>query len=154
MTKILQLKSRLPIIINSVFTLVFLVHAAFIGYGIKYPDQPSIKLYKKDVNELDSFPISFKICVKELENPSERYKKVGYSNKWNFFRGIPDSSGSLIGWSGNKTGITRTSVEGTDLYHLTQLLPKTFYQSFCMMFPLIGQELLDQLKLPPKTAKK
>ena len=122
MTKILQLKSRLPmpIIINSVFTLVFLVHAAFIGYGIKYPDQPSIKLYKKDVNELDSFPISFKICVKELENPSERYEKVGYSTLWNFYKGIPDFSGSWVGWSGNKTGNTRTTAEGTDFYHLTQ----------------------------------
>ena len=76
MAKILQLKSRLPIIINSVFTLVFLVHAAFIGYGIKYPVQPNIKYYLKDVNELDSFPISFKFCVKELANPKERYEKV------------------------------------------------------------------------------
>ena len=120
MTKILRLKSRLSIIINFVFTLVFLVHAAFIGHGIKYPVQPSIKLYSKDVNELDSFPISFKICVKELENPSERYKKVGYSTVWNFFKGLPDSSGSLVGWSGNKTGNTRTTAEGTDFYHLTQ----------------------------------
>ena len=95
--------------------MVFLVHAAFIGHGIKYPVQPSIKLYSKDVNELDSFPISFKICVKELENPSERYKKVGYSTVWNFFKGLPDSSGSLVGWSGNNTGNTsRTSVEGTN----------------------------------------
>ena len=133
--------SRLPIIINSVFTLVFLVHAAFIGYGIKYPDQPSIKLNKKDVNELDSFPISFKICVKELENPWERYKKVGYSTLWNFYKGIPDFSGSWVGWSGNKTGNTRTSVEGTDFISFTQLSTKTFLQSFCQMFPLIGQKL-------------
>ena len=123
MTKILQLKSRLPIIINSVFTLVFLVHAAFIGYGIKYPDQPSIKLYTKDINELDSFPISFKVCVKELVNSSERYEKLGYSNVWDFYKGLKDSSGSLVGWSGNKTGNKGTSVEGTNvvLIHYYQL---------------------------------
>ena len=132
MAKILQLKYRLPIIINSVFTLVFLVHAAFIGYGIKYPVQPNIKYYLKDVNELDSFPITFKICVKELENPSERYKKVGYSGVWGFYSGLADSSGSLVGWSGNNTGNTRTSVEGTDLYHSTQLRPfsRTSVQCF------------------------
>ena len=115
MTKLLQLKSRLPIIINSVFTLVFLVHAAFIGYGIKCPDQPSIKLYSKNIDELDVFPISFKFCVKELVNPSERYKKIGYKNVWNFYKGLLDSSGSLVGWCGNRTCNTRTSVEGTDL---------------------------------------
>ena len=140
MTKILQLKSRLPMIMNTVFTLVFLIHAAFIGYGIKYPDQPSIKLYTKDLSELDSFPISFKICVKELENPSERYNRVGFATVWTFYSGLPDYSGLFVGWSGNKTGNTRTSVEGTDLYHSTQL--KTLFQNFCTMFPLIGQELL------------
>ena len=136
MAKILQLKFRLPIIINSVFTLVFLVHAAFIGYGIKYPDQPSIKLYKKDVNELDSFPVSFKFCVKELENPSERYKKVGYSNVWDFHKGLKDSSGSLVGWSGNNT-----SVEGSYVVLFTLLSTQTSFQNFCQMFLLIGQEL-------------
>ena len=121
MTKILQVKSRLPIIINSVFTLVFFVHAAFIGYGIKCPDHPSIKLYSKNIDEFDVFPISFKFCVKELENPLERYRKVGYANAWDFFKGITDSSGSWVGWSGNNTGnTTRTSVEGTNVVLLTQ----------------------------------
>ena len=141
MTKILQLKSRLPIIINSVFTLVFFVHAAFIGYGIKYPDQPSIKLYKKDVNELDSFPVSFKFCINELENPLERYKKVGYSTIWNFYIGKQDYSGSWVGWSGNKTGNTRTTVEGTDFISFNPIVNYDLLQSFCQMFPLIGQKL-------------
>ena len=116
MKNILKLKSRLPIIINTVFTLVFFVHAAFIGYGIKYPDQPSTKLYSKDINELDVFPISFKLCVKELENPLERYRKVGYADVWDFYKGLTDSSGSWVGWSGNNTGNSeRTSVEGTNV---------------------------------------
>ena len=134
MTKILELKSRLPIMINSVFTLVFLVHAAFIGYGIKYPDHPSIKLYSKDVDELDEFPISFKFCVKELENPFERYKKVGYAHIWDFYKGLTDSSGSWVGWSGNKTGRTRTSVEGTNFISFTLLSTKTYYQSFIFIY--------------------
>ena len=136
MKKILKLKSRLPIIINTVFTLVFLVHAAFIGYGIKYPDHPSTKLYSKDINELDSFPISFKLCVKEHENPLERYKKVGYSNVWDFHKGLKDSSGSLVGWSGNNT-----SVEGSYAVLFTLLSTQTSFQNFCQMFLLIGQEL-------------
>ena len=155
MKNILQLKSRSPIIINTIYTLLFFVHAAYIGYGIKYPDQPSTKLYSKDINELDVFPISFKLCVKELENPLERYKKVGYSNVWDFYKGLPDSSGSWVGWSGNNTGNnTRTSVEGTKFLLFTLLSTQTLFKNFCQMFLLIGKELLDQLKLPPKTAKK
>ena len=113
MKKLVKLKSRFPILINTVFTLVFFVHAAFIGYGIKYPDHPSTKFYTKDLSQLDSFPISFKLCVKELTNPSERYRKVGYADVWDFHKGLTDSSGSWVGWAGNKTGTSnRSSVEG------------------------------------------
>ena len=63
-----KLRMRLPIFINAVFTFVFFVHAAFIAYGIKYPDQPSTKTYTKGLDEFDFFQLSFKLCVKEIGN--------------------------------------------------------------------------------------
>ena len=91
--KIVELKSRLPLLVNTIFSLVFFVHVAIIGYGIKYPEDLSTKTYKKELNE---FPVSFKICVKELVNSQDRYKKFGYQNIWSFYRGMTDKYSILL----------------------------------------------------------
>ena len=87
-----NLKSRLLPLVNAIFTLVFVVHASIIGYNIKYPEHVSITTYTKDLKDMEEFPVSFKICVKELVNSQDRYRKFGSKNVWSFYRGISTES--------------------------------------------------------------
>ena len=96
-----QLKTRIPIFINTFFLLIFSIHASIIGFWIIYPENPSTKVYTKDVKDLDAFPLSFKICVRELTNPQYRYTKIGYDNIWSFFKGT--INGTSVGWA-SQTG--------------------------------------------------
>ena len=113
-----KLRMRLPIFINAVFTLVFFVHAAFIAYGIKYPDQPSTKIYTKSLDEFDFFQLSFKLCVKEIGNINKRYKNFGYDSIWSFYKGSPYdyddiADGIWVGWAGHsKNNSTLSTVKG------------------------------------------
>ena len=99
-----HIKSRIPIFINTFFLLIFSIHAAIIGFWIIYPENHSTKVYKKDIKDLDAFPLSFKICLRELTNPQDRYSKIGYENIWSFFKGT--INGQTVGWASqteNKT---------------------------------------------------
>ena len=75
---------RITIFLNLIFLIIFLVHVMSIGYALKHPEHPSIIIYNKKLSESD-FPISFKLCIKELENVFERHRRLGY---WDFFMGI------------------------------------------------------------------
>ena len=115
MEKLQKVKLRLPLILNTVFALVFFVHSTMIGYGIMYPDEPTTKFYRKKFSDLDSFPLNFKICVKELTNPNNRYSKFGYKDIWAFYRGTDgeEVNGTWVGWAGHtKTNSTISNAEG------------------------------------------
>ena len=115
MKRIFNLKSKLPFLIRLAFSITFMVHAAFIGYGIRYPEHPSTKIYTQNVDQFDLFPISFKFCVKELTNPHYRYQKLGYNSIWSFYKGVIDTSGTLpfVGWAGyNENKSTTQTVQG------------------------------------------
>ena len=122
MENLQKFKMRLPLIINTVFALVFLVHSTMIGYGIMYPDEPSTKFYRKKLSDLDWFPLNFKICVKELTNPNNRYSKFGYKDIWKFYKGTDGddwddggTNGTWVGWAGHghtKTNSTISNAEG------------------------------------------
>ena len=115
MDKLEKFKSRLPLVINTVFALVFFVHSTMIGYGIMYPDEPTTKFYRKNFSNLDVFPLNFKICVKELINPNDRYSKLGYEHLWAFYQGTARShvNAAWVGWAGHtKNNSTITNVEG------------------------------------------
>ena len=101
MKKIFNITSKLPIIVNIIFTMVFIVHISFIGYGMKYPTNPEIKIYSKELKDLGEFPIVFKLCLKELESFDERYKRHGYNSIFDFFKGNL-SGGKMVGWAGQK----------------------------------------------------
>ena len=113
-----KLRMRLPIFINAAFTLVFFVHAAFIAYGIKYPDQPSTKIYAKNLDEFDFFQLSFKLCVKEMGDINKRYKSLGYDSIWSFYKGSSYdyddiANGIWVGWAGHsKNNSTLSTVKG------------------------------------------
>ena len=115
MDKLEKFKSRLPLIINTVFALVFLVHTTMIGYGIMHPDEPTTKFYRKNFSDLDVFPLNFKICVKELSNPNDRYLKFGYKNIWNFYKGTArnEANRTWVGWAGHsKNNSSISNAEG------------------------------------------
>ena len=54
---------------------------------MKYPDYPSTIAYNKKLEDIE-FPISFKLCIRELNNVEKRYRNLGYKSYGDFFKGI------------------------------------------------------------------
>ena len=69
--------------------------------------------------------MSFKFCIKELTNGSERYQKFGYNSVYAFFQGKKNLKGSeWVGWAGHGEGNeTLASVQG-----------RTFIESIYLRF--------------------
>ncbi len=63
-----------------------------------FPDYPSVKSYKKNMKDIE-FPISFKLCVREL-GTTMRYSRYGYSDEYDFFEGRSLFNRSFLGWNG------------------------------------------------------
>ena len=126
MKKIFHITSKLPIIVNILFTMVFIVHISFIGYGMKYPANPETKIYSKELKDLGEFPIVFKLCLKELESFDERYKRQGYNDIFEFFKGNLKSGGKMVGWAGQKksSGSVKGNISLEDLKILQFLIHK------------------------------
>ena len=78
---------RLTFFLNLVFLICFLVHIMSIGYTLKYPEYPSTVINNKELKDIE-FPISFQLCIKELENVEKRYRNIGYKNFGDFFKGV------------------------------------------------------------------
>ena len=100
--------------INVLFLASFLAHLSIICYQSLNPNVPSIRVFKADLNEID-FPFSFKICVKELENITARYEKVGYRDNYYFYLGISKFYPwpFVGGWGGHtEDNKTLGSIEG------------------------------------------
>ena len=77
-----------------------------------YPDVPEIVVNMKNLNELE-FPIVFRICAFDIDDPDKRYTKVGYKDSWNFYLGQSVFNDSVYGWNGHqKNGSTLGTVEG------------------------------------------
>ena len=105
-------KNRIKIVINFIFVCLFLGHIISIGYTLKYPENQSVRVYKENLKDLD-FPVYFKLCARELENDTEKYQRLGYTDYFNFYVGESMFNRSLIGWNGhNQNGSTLGSTEG------------------------------------------
>ena len=96
--------------LNLLFTCIFLVHISTIGFNLIHPDYPSVRVYEEDLKQID-FPLSFKICVTEQENSTERYKRIGYADEYEFFMGKSMFEENVVGWGGH-------SQNGSSLYHI------------------------------------
>ena len=101
------------LLLNIIFTCGFLVHVFTIGSNLMHPEYPSIRVYSKDLNQI-SFPLTFKLCVTEQENFTERYTKMGYADEHSFFTGKSIFDEELIGWGGH-------SRNGSSLHHVLGL---------------------------------
>ena len=99
--------------LNLLFTIVCFGHIFFIGHKLTYPDNPSVKIYNRNLTEVD-FPLSFKLCLSEQANASKRYLDIGYSNVYWFFEG-KSKFGEIFGWNGHlENNGTIGSVKGED----------------------------------------
>ena len=89
------------------------VHLIYITYFEINPAIPEIVVSRTNIEDLEEFPITFKICAEETNN-IERYKKVGYDGFANFYEGLLSTDNySTIGWYGHmQNGSTYTSTEG------------------------------------------
>ncbi len=123
--------------INVIFLVLFLIHLSIICYQSLNPNVPSISVFKEDFQKID-FPFSFKICVKELQNITARYEKVGYRDNYYFYLGISKFYPwpFVGGWHGH-TDINKTlgSLEGKLVsfykclyFNLVYILLKMYFQ--------------------------
>ena len=104
---------KLSVSINLFFFFAFTLHMLFIIYNQIYPDNPSLRMYKRPLEDI-IFPITLKFCIRELENASARYQKYGYCNFWPFYLGQRCYGGNIFGWNGHtRNGSTIATVKGT-----------------------------------------
>ena len=107
-------------LLNIIFTCGFLVHVFTIGANLVHPEYPSIRVFSKGLKEIN-FPLSFKLCVTEKENFTERYKKIGYSDEHSFFTGKSKFDNEVIGWGGHsQNGSTLHHIQGLGGYILSK----------------------------------
>ena len=104
-----SLFQKLPFLFNGTLVIAFMIHISSIAYNITHPEFPSVKVYSRNLKDLDEFPLSFKLCARELSNVSDRYRNFGYHDVYAFFQGRTNFfQGKWFGWaghdgSGNKT---------------------------------------------------
>ena len=100
-----------PCIVTLVLTTVCVVHVIYIAYYNIYPDIPSVRVFKTDLNDI-FFPISFKICVEDIKENPGRFTELGYWSEWHYFLGQSKYNDKKIGWNGHtENGSTLGSVK-------------------------------------------
>ena len=104
--------TRILYLINVVFTIMCVSHVSITLYNAVNPNRPEIKVYDKALKDVP-FPILFKLCGKEIQNSSRRFKEYGYKNERDFYSGKSKFSKSLVGWNGHtENGSTLETVKG------------------------------------------
>ena len=93
---------KIPFLVNGCLVMAFIIHISTIAYNIKHPNFPSVKVYSRNLKDLDEFPLSFKLCARELTNITDRYKEFGYGGVYAFFQGSRGFfGGKWFGWAGH-----------------------------------------------------
>ena len=96
---------KFNILLNVILVLAFIIHITFIGYNIKYPDIPSVRVFSKHLRNVQDFPLSFKLCAEEQTNMQELYRKFGYDSIYAFYQGRQRlNRGTWFGWAGHGNG--------------------------------------------------
>ena len=80
------------------FAFVFVAHILFIAHSTMNPKIYSTRVSKKFLREIE-FPLTFKLCLDELENISRRYNLVGYESVDDFFEGVYSHEELKYGWA-------------------------------------------------------
>ena len=71
---------RFIFLIKLILFFICVINSCYVVYKSIYPTLPSQRVYKKDLKNI-KFPLSFRICLHELTNSSERYKGRFIKNK-------------------------------------------------------------------------
>ena len=109
----LNMKNKIQYFINILFFVVFLVHVSLVAFNSMNPANPSIKVYKQKLEELEYYPISLKLCAKKASSVDNVFRKFGYSHDYKFFIGESCYNASIKGWNGHtKNGTTIASLNG------------------------------------------
>ena len=97
--------------LNVALAIACVSHIGINAYYELYPDIPSMKQYKADLEKI-VFPVSFTICVRELFNLTERYKAFGYKRDWEFYNGESQIREGVFGWNGDFENGSSLTVKG------------------------------------------
>ena len=84
--------------LNVIFVFSCLVHLGYLGFYVLYPEFPTITVYREHLKNVD-FPLSFRLCMNEPKNGSERFRKVGYTGYAYYYWGASMYNESIYGWS-------------------------------------------------------
>ena len=79
-----------------------------------YPEEPSVKTYKKDLKDID-FPMTLRLCLQleTIDGNDKNIKPFGYRNIREYFRGKSVYNDSIMGWAGHlENHSSLGSVEG------------------------------------------
>ena len=74
-----QIKKLLVLMI----LIIVIINSVLVTYRLAKPELPSIRIYDRNMDEIE-FPISFQICLYELENRNKRYRDMGYRDVFYF----------------------------------------------------------------------
>ena len=95
-------KFKFKFLFNAILIVAFTIHISCIGYYIKNPDTPSVRVFTRELKNFSQLPVSFKLCAEEQANMNDRYRKFGYSNIYSFFQGRKRTwHGNWFGWAGH-----------------------------------------------------
>ena len=100
-----------PLILHVTLVVACVSHIGFNAFYELYPDLPSVKQYKTDLENIN-FPISFTICVREIHNDTERFRAFGYARDWSWFSGKSQIRNGVFGWNGDFENGSELTVKG------------------------------------------
>ena len=91
---------RLKIAFLVIIFTTFIFNSCQVIYRMMYPELPTVHVYEKNLKDIQ-FPISFTVCLYEIENSVARYQKLGYYHVGWFFTGISSYNSSISGFRGH-----------------------------------------------------
>ena len=106
-------------IFKAIIHILCCAHLIMILYISLYPDQPSIKSYKRDIGDI-KFPLTIKVCLNDPNFFSTWTRPLGYNHIRQYFKGNSFYSKErerFKGWAGHdESNSTLGSVKGFDFF--------------------------------------
>ena len=124
---------KFKIVINVSFIIVLLIHVSYIGENLMFPGNPNVRIQRKDLMDI-RFPLAFKLCVSRLDDSHyKNYRKYGYKESFDFFRGESLYNASLRGWRGHTSNNSVLGSVKGEMSLLIQLSVALFllFRNYC-----------------------
>ena len=103
---------RLINLINFTLLIICIINSFDVFFRLVNPELPSIREYETNLKDIE-FPISFKICLNDMNETYDRYHRLGYEDRKNFFLGRSKYNESHYGWNGHtEDGATIGTTKG------------------------------------------